>query len=216
MVLRSPITRRGLLALLAASKAASVAPIADARSHPFDVALAELESRLREVLHRREHAGRQLDACEARFFALRPPVPEALRADGPLGVSPSPGLRRWTAADLSHLAADTEEGEVRRLACRLLPLAEAYEAEVERLQLSVGLHEAEAAQGGESDALYEIAERIAELPAGGGAGLMVKARALRQLEPDWWEGEGPETGLSQRLAAQLADAVLALGPSSRR
>jgi len=104
---------------------------------------------------------------------------------------------------------------MRRLACRLLPVAEAYEAEVERLQLSVGLHEAEVAQGAESDALYEIAERIAELPAAGHAGLMVKARALRQLEPDWWEGEGLETGASQRLAAQLADAVLAMGSSSR-
>lgn len=216
MDLRFPLSRRrALLSLGTVGLPWVTASAAVGRKGSQDAELVELGRQLDALMVARRGATEDYDAREARFFALRPPVPEALRADGPLGSPPSPGLRRWTAAELGHLAANTEEEEVSGFACRLLPVAEAFEAAVERLQRSTGLDEAEAAQGAESDALYEIAERIAELPASGGAGLMVKARALRQLEPDWWEGEGPETGASQRLAAQLADAVLAMGPWSR-
>jgi hypothetical protein len=157
-------------------------------------------------------AWRRFNSCEMRFFALRPRVPKALsKSRSPLGrLLPARNVR-WTAGELQELLDRSADSILRNEVQTALPVAQAYEAEVQRLEVDTGLVEAEAAHGAAAEAVRDICRLIADTPARSVLGLAIKAHVVKVWgEPQWWTASD-EIGLAERLTAEILDAVIATG-----
>lgn len=209
------VTRRQLLTGTSAS-AASAAASRDLLSKAVpptlevDHELIGLGRMLEDALDTCEAAWRRFNSSETRFFALRPRVPKALiKSRSLLGRLLPARSSRWTAAELQKLLNRSTDPIVRNEVRTALPVAQAYEAEVRRLEIDTGLTEAEAAHGAATEAVHEICRLIADTPARSVVGLAIKAKVVKEWgEPQWWSASD-EIGLAERLTAEILDAVIA-------
>jgi hypothetical protein len=116
---------------------------------------------------------------------------------------------RWTAEELKKLLNRSANPILRNEVRTALPLARAYEAEIQRLQIDTGLVEAEEAHGAAIEVVQEICQSIARTPARSVLGLAIKAHVVKVWgEPQWWTASD-EIAVTERLTAEILDAVIA-------
>ena len=155
-----------------------------------------------------ETAQRHFNACEARFLAECPDLPEALTHAGPLA--------RWLERDWSYGTAGDLRAFLRDPDCRsdwptahsVLRMALAYEARERRFARRIGLRAAKRAH----EAAIDAADgwKILRTDARSSAGLAVQARAVKAWgKPEWWSDEESHAYLYERFAACVIDRVIA-------
>jgi hypothetical protein len=219
-VLMPAVTRRQLLTGTASAVSASAAAssnliskaLPSAAKLDLDDELIGLSRMFEEALAACDVARSSFNSCETRFFSQRPRVPRALtKGRNLLGrLLPARDVR-WTAGELKKLLDRSADLSLRNQVRAALPIARAYEAEVRRLEVGTGLVEAEAAYGAAIEAVREICQLIAETPAQSVRGLAIKAHVVKVWgEPQWWTASD-EIGITERLTAEILDAVIATG-----
>ncbi len=218
------LTRRSLLAG-AASAATSVgagpAVPSVAAAHAGDTPLTALASRFTAVLTAYQAADRHRAERETVFLTEHPDPPRALTAKGPLGKLLRHKGAWWYTDELAALLRDRYAREHWRAARTMLPLAEAYEAEVRAFEHACGFAAAEAAHDAAIEALEEIAGAILSVrlrPAGCGATgppslnlhlLALKARVIKAWSrPDMWSDDPGHADAADRALAEICDAVM--------
>jgi hypothetical protein len=208
---KSVLTRRGLL-IGSASVAASTALSGHAATPAEpDAELLALSARFAAALASYYAAERHRNTCENLLLEGLPSVPAVLHdTRGRLGRL-LPDRHSWSSA--------TElRGVLRRRSCRelweearaALPIAKAYEAQVRRVERASGFPAAEAAHEAAMHALGDLMRRIGAVPARSPAGLAVKTRAVKQWgRPEWWSPNEAHADSTDRLMAEVLDAVIA-------
>ena len=218
-VLRPAVTRRRLLIGASASAASAAAPsdllskgLPSATKLDLDDKLIGLSRMFEGALAACDVARRRFNSCETRFFSLRPRVPKALTQGRSLlgRLLPTRNVH-WTAAELKKLRNRSADPILRNEVRTALPIVRAYEAEIQRLEVDTGLVEAEAAHGAAIEAVRGICQLIADTPARSVLGLAIKAHVVKVWgEPRWWTASD-EIGVTERLTAEILDAVIATG-----
>lgn len=204
------LTRRSLLAGLAATSAVPGAPAALPTPPDSDAALADLMRAFDEARTTYEIAQHHYNDCEGRYFDLKPDPPETLTIGGPLGHLHSSQYDIWRACQLRALLKDEELTELWDDARALLPLARRYEARLRRLKRATGVRVAEAAHNAALDRVADVTQAMLRVTARSLGGLAIKARIVKHWgKPEWWDDDGPDT--YEHLAAQIIDAVIAAG-----
>ena len=137
-------------------------------------------------------------------------MPCELTCDGPLGHLIR-DWEYWRARELRALIRRSEQQGERQAASALLPVAVAHERRKRRLRHKLGLAAAERAYRAAGDAADELCAAIFRAPARSPAGFAMKARAVKLWAgPEWWSAEEGHAELSERLAAQVLDWVMAM------
>ena len=214
------VTRRQLLIGTSASAASASAASSDLLSNALpsavkldlDDELIRLSRAFEQALRACDVARRRFNSCETRFFSLRPRVPKALTKGRSLLGRLLPARNvRWTVRELKKLLNRSADPILRDEVRTALPVARAYEAEVQRLEVGTGLVEAEAAHGAAIEAVREVCQLIADTPARSVLGLAIKAHVVKVWgEPQWWTASD-EIEVTERLTAEILDAVIATG-----
>jgi hypothetical protein len=201
------LTRRSLLAGLAATSASISAPTSLPATTIPDSALFDLMRAFEQARTAYEAAQRHYNDCEGRYFDLKPKAPEARTVRGPLGHLHSSQYDIWRACQLRALLKDEELSELWNDARAALPLARRYEARLRRLKRATDVAAAEAAHHAALDRVADVTKAMLSVTADSLSGLAIKARIVKHWgKPDWWDSDGDTY---ERLAAQIIDAVIA-------
>lgn len=204
------LTRRGLL-VGTASLASPITPAAalSRPTQPIDAELTALWRRFEQACAVHDAAQQHFNDCENRYFDQCPDVPRELTHQGALGHL----IREWDywrARDLRGLLRSAEHRGEWEAAKVALSIALAHERREYYLRRKLRLREAERAHAAAIKAIYDLIASILSAPACSRAGFAVKARAVKLWAgPGWWSEEPAHAEISERLAAQVLDWVIA-------
>jgi hypothetical protein len=209
------LTRRTLFAGSAGLAATVLAPAiaqpipASAQPTQADTELTALGARFEQALAAHGTAQNHFNACEARFLAECPDLPEALTHAGPLARWLERDWSYWTAHDLRAFLRDPDCRSDWPAAQSVLRIALAYEARERRFARRIGLRAAKRVHEAATTAAENLAGKILRTDARSSAELAVQARAVKAWgKPEWWSEEASHADCCERFAARVIDRVI--------